>query len=146
VAVGPDIRSDERLWVCQVRIEGQQQRGAFLDKANPGVPVAVNATLVSFGVSEPPFEVEVVLRQVTLLASHKQPRRKARHHAAHVLPHGISALLELLLHTLKLPLTLGTRATRRLDCRLDSPDILHMGAQSFVDVMDGRQPAVNVGR
>jgi len=132
--------------VCQVRIEGQQQRGAFLDKANPGVPVAVNAALVSFGLSEPPFEVEVVLRQVALLSSNKQPRRKARHHAAHVLPHWISALLELLLHTLQLHLALGTRATGRLDRRLESPDSLHVGPQSLVDVMDGRQPSVNVVR
>lgn len=117
-----------------------------MDKTHPGVPVAVNAALVSFGLSEPPFEVEVVLRQVARLASHKQPRRKTCHHAAHVLLHGISALLEPLLHTLKLPLPLGTRATGRLKRRLESPEILHMGAQRLVDVMDGRQPAVNVGR
>lgn len=146
MAIGPYIRSGERLGVGQVCIEGQQQRGAFLDKTNPGVPVAVNAALVSFGLSEPPLEVEVVLRQVALLASNKQPRRKTCHHAAHVLLHGISALLEPLLHTLKLPLPLGTRATGRLKRRLESPDILHVGAQRLVNVMDGCQPAVNVGR
>ncbi len=117
-----------------------------MDETHPGVPVTMNAALVAFGLSEPPFEVEVVLWQVARLASHEQPRCKARHHAAHVLPHGISALLTLLLHTLKLPLTLGTRATRRLDRRLESPEIFPVGAQRLVDVLDGRQPAVNVVR
>jgi hypothetical protein len=129
-----------------VRIKGQYQGGAFLDEANPGVPVTVNAALVAFGVPEPSFKVEVVLRQVALLASHKQSRRKARYHAAHVLPHGISALLQLLLHTLQLLLTLGTRATCRLERRLDSPEILHVGAQRLVEVLEGRQPTVNRGR
>ncbi len=117
-----------------------------MDETDPGVAVAMNTAFVAFRLSKPPFKIEVVLRQVRCLSSDEQPRGKACHHAAHVLPHGISALLKLLLHTLKLPLTLGTRATSRLDRRLESPEFLHVGAQRLVDVMDGRQPAVNVAR
>ena len=106
----------------------------------------MNAAFVALRVSEPPREVEIILREVTGLTSHTQPRRKARHDTAHGLPHGISALLQLLLPTLQLPLTLGTRATSRFDRRLESPEIVHVEAQRLVDVMDGRQPAVNVAR
>ena len=117
-----------------------------MDEAHPGVPVTMNAALVAFGVSEPPFEVEVVLRQVTGLTSHKQPRRKARHDTTHVLPHGISTLLQPFLHPRKLLVTLGTRATSWLDRRLDNPDLLHVGTQGLVDGLDSRQPAVNIAR
>ena len=98
-----------------------------MDKAHPGVPVTMHAAFVAFRVAEPPLEVEIILREVTGLPSHKQPRRKARHDMAHVLPHGISALLQLLLHPYTLFLTLGTRATGRLERRLDNPEVFHMG-------------------
>jgi hypothetical protein len=129
-----------------MRVEGQQQRRAFLDEADPGVAVAMNAALMAFGLSEPPFKVEVVLRQVPLLSPDEQPRGKARHHTAHVVPHRISALLELRLHGLKLCLPLSLCARSRHECRVDSPDILDVGPQRLLDVLDGYQPAVNVAR
>jgi hypothetical protein len=69
-----------------VGIEGQQQCGPLLDETDASVPVAVNAALVSFGLSEPAFQVEVVLRPVCLVIPHKETGLKARHHLAHVLP------------------------------------------------------------
>ena len=146
MAIGPYIRRGERLWVGQVRIKGQQQRGAFLDKANPGVPVAVNAALVPFGLSEPPFEVEVVLRQVPRpRLPQTAPAQSSPSRGPCVAASDRRSVATAPAH-LKLLLTLGTRATRRLKRRLDSPDILHVGAQYLVDVMDSRQPAVNVAR
>src|SRR5262245_25279890 len=100
--VGPEVCRREGRGMLHVRIEGQQQRGAFLDESYPGVAVAVNAALVAFGLSEPAFEVEVVLRQVPVLPSHKQARRKAGHDVAHRLPNGITTLLQLCLQDLKL--------------------------------------------
>jgi hypothetical protein len=44
-----------------MRIERRQQRGAFVDEADPSMAVAMNTALVAFGVSKPAFEVEVVL-------------------------------------------------------------------------------------
>lgn len=55
----------------QVRIEGQQQRGTFLDDADPSMPVTVNAALVPFGLSKPALQIEVVLRHICLFPSHK---------------------------------------------------------------------------
>jgi hypothetical protein len=80
-----------------VRVEGQEQRGAFLDEADPGVSVAVNAALVPFGLSKPALQSEIVLRQVHVFTPNKQPRGKAGHDVAHMLPERIVTLLELLL-------------------------------------------------
>jgi len=110
----------------QVRAEDQQQCGTFLNDANPSVLVAVDAALVPFGLSKPTLQIEVVLRHVRLFLSHKQPRGKAGHDTAHMLPDRLMALLELLLQDLKLRLTLGTRATVRFECRLDRPHLYHV--------------------
>jgi hypothetical protein len=127
-----------------VRIEGQQQGGAFLDDADPGVAVAVNAALVPFGLSKPAFQVEVVLWQGRLVPSNKQPRSKASHDVAEVLPGQVIALLELLLQDLKHCLTLGTRSLVRCERCLDRPDILHLGPHGFLSVMDSCKPPLDI--
>ena len=104
----------------------------------------MNAAFVALRVSEPPREVEIILREVTGLTAHTQPRRKARHDTAHGLPHGISALLHRLLHPYKLFVTRGTRTTSRLDRRLENPEGFHVGASGFVDGLDGRQATVHI--
>ena len=130
-------------YVC---IEGQQQCWAFLDEAYPGVSVAVYAAFVPFGLAEPTFQVKVVLGQVGLLSPNKQPGSKTRHHLAHVAPDRIVALLELLLHDLKLCLTLGTRTPIGGERHRDSPDVLHVVANGLLDVVHYRQPPVDVAR
>ena len=127
-----------------VGIKGQQEGGPLLNETDPGVAVAVNTAFVSFGLSEPAFEVEVVLRQVSVLSSNKQSRRKAGHDVAHRLPDWIAALLQLRLQDLKLHLTLGTGTTIRFERRLDRPDILHVSANGFLCGVDGTQPPVDV--
>ena len=144
--VAPQIHGGERLRVRQVRVEGQQQRGAFLDETDPGVPVAVHAALVPFGLSAPAFQVEGLLRPLHLLTPDKQPGGKAGHHAAHLLPERIVAGLARLRQALKRRLTLGTRATVQLEGRLDGPDVLHVVAHSRLGVVDCRQPPVDVAR
>jgi hypothetical protein len=129
-----------------VRIEGQEQRGAFVDEADPTVLVAVYAALMPFGLSEPAFQVEVILRQVRLLAPDKQPRGKAGHHAAHMLADQIVACLALPLQDLKLLLTLGPRAPVRLERRLDGLDILHIITNGLLDIVDCCQAPVDVAR
>jgi len=130
--------------VRYVRVESHQQRGAFLDEPYPGVPVAVYAAFVPFGLAKPAFQVEVVLGQVCLLTPNKQPRCKARHHLTHVVPDRIVARAELLLQDLKLRLTLGTCATVGCERRLDRPHIVHMGSNGLLDVVHCRQPPCNV--
>src|SRR5215510_13203799 len=103
----------------------------------------MNATLVSFGLSEPAFKVEVVLRQVPVLPANKQSRRKAGHDVAHRLPDWIVTLLQLRLQDLKLCLTLRTRTIVRFEHGLDRLDILHVGANSFLCGVDGAQSPVD---
>jgi hypothetical protein len=142
MAGGPYICTSERLRVCQVRVEGQQQRGAFLHEADPGMPMAVHAAFVPFGLSKPALQVEVILWQVRLFTPNKQPRGTAGHDMPHVLPGRIIARAELLLQDLKLGLTLGTRATGWIERRLDHPDVLHVVANGLLGVVDRRQPPV----
>jgi len=78
-------------------IEGQQQRGPLLDETDASVSMAVNAALVAFGLSEPAFQVAVVLRPVCRVIPHKETGLKARHHLAHVLPDRVIAPVQLLL-------------------------------------------------
>jgi len=127
-----------------MRVEGQQQCGAFLHDAYPSVPVAVDAALVPFGLSKPTLQIEVVLRHVRLFLSHKQPGGKAGHHLAHVLPDRIVARVELLLQDLKLRLTRGTCATVGFERRLDRPYIVHMSSNGLLDVVHCRQPSCDI--
>src|SRR5262249_20686473 len=60
------------------------------------------------------------------------------------LPDGIATLLQLRLQALKLCLTLRTRSIVRFERGLDRPDILHVGANSFLCGVDGAQPPVDV--
>src|SRR2546425_778881 len=136
MAIGPSSRTRERAWMRQMRVEGQQQCGAFLHEASPSVPVAVEAALVPFGLSKPTLQIEVVLRHVRLFLSHKQPGGTAGHDTAHMLSDRIMALVELLWQDLQLRLTLGTRATIRCERRLDGLDILHIITHGLLDVVD----------
>ena len=146
MAVGPYLGTCERLRVCQMCVEGQQQRGAFLHETHPGVPMAMDAALVPFGLFKPALEIEVVQRYVRLFPSNKQPRSTAGHDVAKVVLDQVLALLELLLQDLKRCLTLGTRSLVRCERRLDCPEILHMGSHGFLGVVDRCQPPVNVAR
>src|SRR5713101_7730611 len=144
MAIRPSIHTCERLGMRQVRVEGQSQRGTCLHEAHPGVLMAMHATLVPFGLSKPAFHLEVVPRQVCLFAAYNQPGSTAGHDATHRLPNGIMARLELLLQDLKWRLTLRTRATVWVKCRLDRPHLLHGGPHRFVGVMDRCQTSRNV--
>lgn len=97
MAVGPQIRTSERLRVGQMGLEGQQPRRAFLYEADPGVPVAVHAAFVPFRLSKPALQVEVILGEVRLFAPNKQPRLTAGHDTAQMLPGRIIARVERLL-------------------------------------------------
>ena len=108
--------------------------------------MAVDAALVPFGLFKPALEIEVVQRYVRLFPSNKQPRSKAGHDVAKVLPGQVTALLELLLQDLKRCLTLGTRSLVRFERCLDRPEILYRGSYGFLGVVDRCQPPVNIAR
>jgi len=130
--------------VRYVRVESHQQRGACLDEPYPGVPVAVYAAFVPFGLAKPAFQVEVVRGHVCLLTPNKQPGCEACHHLAHVVPDRIVARVELRLQDLQLRLTLGTCATVGFERRLHRPHIVHVSSHGLLDVVYCRQPPCDV--
>jgi hypothetical protein len=109
--------------MLSVGIEGQQPRGPLLDETDARVSMAVHAALVAFGLSEPGFQVEVVLRPVGLGIPDKAPGLAARPHLAPVLPGRGSAPVPLVLSRLKLGLTLVTRATGRIEGSVERPPL-----------------------
>lgn len=130
--------------MLHVGIKGQQQCRAFVDDADPRVSVAVNTAFVAFGLSKPSFQVQVVPRQIRILASDKQARSKARHHLAHVVPDRVGTALELRLQRLKLRLSLRARATVRIEGGLDGLHLSHLVAHVLLGGLHAAQPPVDV--
>jgi hypothetical protein len=80
LAIGPQVPFGERRGVMPVRSQGQQQAGPFLDKAYAGMLMPMNTALMPFGQAEPPFQVEIILREIALRPSPKESPCKASHH------------------------------------------------------------------
>src|SRR5215471_1858048 len=130
--------------MCHMGIEGHQQCGAFLDEANPSMAAAVNAALVAFGLAKPALKVEVVLREVRVVPSHKQSWLKTRHHAAYVLSCRIITVLELLSQGLKLRVTVVVRAPGGIKHGLDGPHICYLLADGLLCRLHARQTSVDI--
>jgi hypothetical protein len=130
--------------MMHVGIESQQQCGTFLDNTDASVPVAVHTAFMAFGLSEPALQIEVILREVGLVTSHKKARLKVCHHTAHVLARRVITALELLPQGLKLGVTLGTWATVRRKRVLDRPHVGHVVAYGLVRIVHRRQTSVDV--
>ena len=127
-----------------MRIERRQQRGAFVDEADPSVAVAMNAALVAFRVSKPAFEVEVVLWEVRVVTSYKQAWLKTRQHPPHVLPPRIVTPLELRPQDLKLRVTLVARAPVGIKRGLDCPHVCHLVTYVLLGRLHTRQASINI--
>jgi hypothetical protein len=127
-----------------MRIERRQQRGAFVDEADPSVAVAMNAALVAFRVSKPAFEVEVVLWEVRVVTSYKQAWLKTRQHPTHVLPPRIVTPLELLPQGLKLHVPVVARAIGGIKRGLDCPHVCHLVTYVLLGRLHTRQASINI--
>ena len=126
-----------------MRIERRQQCGAFVDEAHPSMAVAMNAALVAFGVSKPACEVEVVLREIRVVTSHKQAWLKTRQYPTYVLPLRIVTPLELLPQGLKLHVPVVARAIGGIKCGLDCPHVCHLVTDVLLGRLHTRQASVN---
>ena len=58
--------------VRPVSIQGEHLCGAFLDDARAGVSMSVNASFVALGIIEPPFQIQIVLRDLKVITTGKQ--------------------------------------------------------------------------
>ena len=82
----PRIRKElfyrERLRVAEMGVQCRHKRGALLDDPHACMTVPVNPAFMSFGAAEEAFQVEVVVRQVWIVATDKQARRPSSDPAA----------------------------------------------------------------
>jgi hypothetical protein len=147
---GPTVRQQlsrcKRIVALLVCIQNQQKRGSLLHDTHPCMPMSMNATFVALGLTEPSFEIQVVLRQVNQVLSGEQPRREARHDAGQVLRDSIVPVLELVTqrHELSLAFRHGGRA--EVQCRLDAGYVLGLLTDFLLDRSDqGQTPIDAVG-
>lgn len=82
-AVRQQILRGERFGVASMGIQSQQQRRLFLDDSYSGMPVPMNPSFVSLGQTEPPLQLQIVLRGLSTvlpLDCHEQPDLPSLHH------------------------------------------------------------------
>ena len=100
-------------------VQGQQQAGTFLNDADTGMFVSVDASFVAFGLSEPTFQIEIVLRQLGIITADKQARLETGHDFAHVLRERIAVRLPRVTQGLKSAPTFDLGAGRGRERRLN---------------------------
>lgn len=69
--IGQQIVGLERCRMPKMGIQGRHQRRAFQHDAHAGVTTPVNAAFMSFGLSEPAFQVQIVAWQVRVVWADK---------------------------------------------------------------------------
>jgi len=120
---------------------GSQSR-ASVYQSDPGMTSAMDSPLVAFGLAKPSFQVQIVSRQF-IDRSQKQPRQKAGHQFRHVLRERVLLLGKVLAEFFKLTATVLLRALSRIERIGNGLDLLHLGPQFGLNVLDGLQPTVN---
>ena len=143
MAIDYQILDGQQPGVVQVGVEGQQQRGAFQHNPHAGVTMPVNASLVALGLLEPALQVEVVLRQVGVIAADKEARLKAGHHLAHVSADRIVTRQELVSKSLKPHLTFLATAPFRIERLFDCTDVPHIVSHLLEGLFDLTNSAID---
>jgi len=123
---------------------GSQGR-APVDQPDPRMPPAMDSPLVAFGLAKPPFQVQIVSRQL-INRPQKQPRQKAGHQSRHVPDERVMLFGESSAEFLKLTATVLLRALKGIERIGNGLDLLHLRPQFALNLLDGRQPAVNACR
>ena len=116
---------------------------AFQDDPHPGMPMAVDSPLVSFGVAKPAFQIEVVLRQVGRIPPCKESGLKTGEDLGHLLGHDVRAGLQLLLERSELRCAGGTISLGGVEGGRDAVDDLDLPLKDGQVPGDGLQAAVN---
>jgi hypothetical protein len=143
--VGNQIVRDEWLGMMRVRVERQDQGWALFDKSDAGVTAAMNSPLMTLGLAEPAFQVEVVLRQIGD-GAYEQASRKIDHQF-HDVPGQRSFLLgELPLKFFKLATPLVHRTVGRVERVGNRLDFLHAQSHLRLGASNEVQPAIDARR
>ena len=131
--------------MVQVGVQRGSQGRASVDQSDPRMTPAMDSPLVAFGLAKPPFQVDIVSRQL-IDRPHKQPPQKAGHQSRHVPREGIMLFGESSAEFLKLTATVLLRTLKGIECIGNGLDLRHLRPQFTLNLLDGRQPAVNACR
>ena len=131
--------------MVQVGVQRANQGRAPVDQFDPRMTPAMDSPRVAFGLAKPAFQVQIVAWQL-IVRAHKQPHQKAGHQSGQVLSERVRLLRESLLELLKLTATVLLRAPSRIERVGHGLDLLHLGPQFVLNLLDGLQPTVNARR
>src|SRR5262245_10220735 len=105
--------------------------------------VTMYTALMPFGQAEPPFQVEIILREIALRTPRKEPPRKARHHLAAMDADRILASGKLLAEVVEAVPTLAVRVIRRIERGIHRPQVLEIAPNLFLYLFDLLQSCVD---
>lgn len=131
--------------MMRVSIERQNQGRAFLDKPDAGVATAVNPSLMTLRLTEPPFQVQIVLREVHE-GAHEQSGHETHHQFHKVQCERIFLLGESLLELFKRVAPFFQRTVGRVERVGNRLDLLHVLPHFCLRVFDEVQPPVDGSR
>lgn len=103
VAIGEQVGNGEWFGMPQVNVQGMNERRAFQDDADAGMPMAVNSPFVPLGIAKPTFQIEIVWGQVGGISPGEESWLKAAQHLGHLLTHGVGTGLQLVAEESELP-------------------------------------------
>jgi len=131
--------------MMRVSIERQYQGRAFLDEPDAGVATAVNPPLMTLRLTEPPFQVQIVLREVHE-GTHEQSGHETDHQFHKVQCERIFLLRESLLELFKRVAPFFQRTVGRVERVGNRLDLLHVLPHFCLRVFDEVQPPVDGSR
>ena len=133
--VGQEFCGAEGCGMEEVCVEGRDERRALLDNPDAGMGVTMDTALVAFGVSEPAFEVEVVVGDLGIVGAGEESRREAFHHAGHEQSVRTCVTAKLAYQCVELRSALGRRIRLGVQDRIDPPEILDAFAHLALQVL-----------
>ena len=122
-------------------IQDEHQCWAFLHNSHARVCVAVDAPLMTFGLTKPTLQVEIVLGPINFIVAYEQPGLKTCHQFPQVLLVLIFTGLVLGSKRCELLLALGVRTVRGIKCGRYLAYFLGLLADRFLSFRDGIQAA-----
>ena len=131
--------------MVQVGIQRANQGRASVDDSDPRMTPTMDAPRVAFGLAKPTFQVQIVAWQLIVRAP-KQPHQKAAHQSDQVLSERVRLLGKSLLELLELTATVRLQAPSRIERVGHGLDLLHLGSQFVLNLLDRLQPTVNARR
>jgi hypothetical protein len=105
--------------------------------------VAVDPPLMTLGTAEPTLQVEVVLRQVHVIAPDEQPRLETPHHPGHLLPDRVAVRLQAIAKRLESDATSLLAVARRIEGGRHRDDVVDVPSDRDLGVLDQAEPPID---